>query len=150
MDEVTRYERLLRLLDDERSVIESELKVLLQDLRRMETAQEDVARRLELLTEPESSENLATEMRVLRSADARLRSQIQEIDKQIASYEQTILAPVRARLKEATIRCKTMEKLIEKKRAEAALEAQRKENALLDEMGSMRWRQRQESEQNPQ
>ena len=108
----------------------------------MEVVLDDHEGRLMNLVDPDPSENYAAELRVLRSADARLRGQMTSIEAQMAEYELQILDPVRQRLNQATIRCKTMSKLIERKNEEADLEARRKENVLLDEMGSLRWRRR--------
>ncbi len=140
---IRRYERILSLLDRERTIAEGELAQVMVRLNEMTAKAQSLRTELSSLGDiahDGDTGNILDALICRENATVRLLAQIDIINDKIASYDRDIVEPVRQKVHAAHRKCRMVETLLDRRRAEFKADQQRQENRLLDESGVNRWR----------
>ncbi len=140
---IRRYERILDLLDRERTIAEGELAEVMVRLNEMTAKVQNLRTELASLGDIKThgaGHNVLDELVCRENATARILAQLDILNDKIESYDRDIVEPVRQKVHAAHRKCRMVETLLDRRRAEYKKELQRQENVLLDESGITRWR----------
>ncbi len=143
-DSIRRYQRLLKVLDREKTQAQGALSIVLQeqaDFIEQIRSREDLVRQTYPAgwSEDMSGTDVLTNLLISANARQRLQDEIQNLEERRVEHQEEVVQPAREKLEEALTRCRMMETLLEHKAEELRQDLLRAEGKVLDEAGANQW-----------
>lgn len=148
---IRRYQRLLKVLDREKSQAQGALSIVLQeqaDFIEHIRSREDLVSQTypKGWSEEMSGTDVLTNLLISANARRRLQDEIENLQERRVEHQEEKVQPAREKLEEALTRCRMMETLLEHKAEELRKEILLAEGKVLDEVGANQWLRKKKAE----